>query len=70
MAAAMQLPFNLKDVRMVSIDGNKFRFVFASGYVEIVIDSLKPANRGPAAAPTPSRTNAKHIMFDDGIYGI
>jgi len=67
----MQLPFNLKDVRMISIDGNKFRFVLANGFVEIVIDSLdNPANRAPAAGPSVSRTDSRHIMFDDGIYGI
>ena len=66
----MQLPFNLKDVRMISIDGNKFRFVLANGFVEIVIDSLNPANRLPTAGPSVSRTDSKHIMFDDGIYGI
>ena len=68
----MQLPFDLKDVRMISIDGNKYRFVLANGFVEIeiVIDSLAPAYRAPAAAPTASRTDSKHIMFDDGIFGI
>ncbi len=66
----MQLPFNLKDVRMISIDGNKFRFVLANGFVEIVVDTLNPTNRVPAAAPSASRMNPKHIMFDDGIYGI
>jgi hypothetical protein len=66
----MQLPFKLSDVRMISIEGNKYRFTLANGFVEIVIDSLNAATRAPAAAPTPSRTNAKHIMFDDGIFGI
>ena len=66
----MQLPFNLKDVRMISIDGNKFRFVLADGFVEVVIDSLASETRAPSSTPTVSRTDAKHIMFDDGIYGI
>ena len=64
----MQLPFKLSDVRMISIDGNKYRFTLTNGFVEIVIDSLK--DRAPAAAPTASRNDARHIMFDDGIYGI
>ena len=67
----MQLPFNLKDVRMISIDGNKYRFVLANGFVEIEIDYLNhPASRASLAAPFASRTDPKHIMFDDGIYGI
>ena len=66
----MQLPFNLKDVRMISIDGNTFRFVLTNGFVEIEIDSLNPVVRAPTAAPTASRTDSKHIMFDDGIFGI
>lgn len=66
----MQLPFDLDDVRMISIDGNTIRFVLFNGHVEITVDS-RSVNRPPTAStPTPSRTNAKHIMFDDGIYGI
>ena len=66
----MQLPFKLSDVRMISIDGNKYRFTLTNGFVEIVIDSLNPADRAHAAASTASCTDARHIMFDDGIYGI
>ena len=55
---------------MISIDGNKYRFTLTNGFVEIVIDSLKPADRAHAAASTASCTDARHIMFDDGIYGI
>ena len=66
----MQLPFNLSDVRMIFIEGNKYRFVLSNGFVEIVIDSLAPTHRPPVSAPMASRTDPKHIMFDDGIYGI
>ena len=69
----MQLPFDLKDVRMIAIDGNTIRFVLSNGHVEITVDSRTGADRQTfptGSTPTPSRTNAQHIMFDDGIYGI
>ena len=68
---AMQLPFDLNDVRMISIDGSTIRFVLPTGHVEITVDSRTSGQRAPApSTPTPSRTNPKHIMFDDGIFGI
>ena len=67
----MQLPFDLNDVRMIAIDGNTIRFVLPTGHVEISLDSRGDSPRPPTpSAPIPSRTNAKHIMFEDGIYGI
>ena len=56
---------------MIAIDGNTIRFVLPNGHVEITVDSRTAADRQSLpSTPTPSRTNAKHIMFDDGIYGI
>jgi hypothetical protein len=67
----MQLPFDLNDVRMIAMDGNAIRFVLPNGHVEITLDSRDAGPRSAApSTPTPSRTNAKHIMFDDGIFGI
>jgi hypothetical protein len=66
----MQLPFNLEDVRLISIEGQTIRLVLPTGHVEISLDSRKPLPRKPAPSPTAGRTNSKHIMFDDGIYGI
>ena len=66
----MQLPFNLEDVRLVSIDGDTVRFVLPHGHVEVKLDSRTPALRKAPQSPTASRTEPGHIMFDDGIYGI
>ena len=66
----MQFPFNLDDVRMISIDGDKFSFILPNGHVEIVIDSSARKEHAGTNTPIVSRTNAAHIMFEDGIYGI
>lgn len=72
----MQLPFDLNDVRMIAIDGDTVRFILSNGHVEISISrhaaarQVTPSTPFAPSIPTPSRTNAKHIMFEDGIYGI
>ena len=66
----MELPFNLEDVRLVCVDGNKVRFVLPNGHVEVVTDARKSATRLTHFSPTASRIEPKHIMFDDGIFGI
>jgi len=67
----MQLPFDLNDVRMLTIDGNVIRFVLPTGHVEMTFNSREEASR---ALATPAQRNSenvpKHVMFDDGIYGI
>ena len=63
----MQLPFNLDDVRMICVDGDKVRFVLPEGHVEVVLDSRKSLARNVQPA---SLRPAKHSFFDDGIYGI
>ncbi|MGZ8899457.1 MAG: hypothetical protein ACXW3Z_05115 [Limisphaerales bacterium] len=67
---AMQIPFDLSDVRMIAINGNTIRFVLSNGHVEITVDSPNSGHRLATPSPTLTRTNAPHIMFDDGIYGI
>lgn len=67
----MQLPFDLKDVRMIAIDGDTIRFILTNGHVDVTMDSRDTTGRqSPPPSAIASRTNAKHIMFDDGIYGI
>jgi hypothetical protein len=63
----MQLPFDLDDVRMICVDGDKVRFVLPDGHVEVVMDSRKSLARNVEVAPARA---AKHNFFDDGIYGI
>lgn len=65
----MQLPFKLEDVRLVCVDGDKIRFVLPKGHVEIVLDE-RQTNRASQLPPLASRLDSKHIMFEDGIYGI
>jgi hypothetical protein len=56
---------------MIAIDGDTIRFVLTNGHVEITVDSRHPGNlQSTSSTAIPSRTNARHIMFDDGIYGI
>jgi len=64
----MQLPFDLNDVRMICIDGDKVRFVLANGHVEVVMDSRKTLPRKVEAGAVAGR-GGKHTFFDDGIYG-
>jgi hypothetical protein len=66
----MQLPFNLNDVRMISIDGPTIRFVLKNGHVEITLDSRKEMNRLQQPVNSGRIPPSEHIMFDDGIYGI
>ena len=63
----MQIPFNLDEVRMICIDGDKVRFVLPDGHVEVVMDSRKSL---PRKVEPSSARGAKHNFFDDGIYGI
>jgi len=66
----MQLPFNLAEVRMVCIDGDRVRFVLPDGHIDVVINSRSRKTNDSAGSPSVSRTHAAHIMFEDGIYGI
>ena len=67
----MQLPFNIQDVRLISIDGDTVKFVLANGFVQLKLDSRARAiAQAVSSQPTPSRTEPKHIFFQDGIYGI
>ena len=67
----MQLPFNLDDVRFISINGDTVKFVLANGFVEVKLDARARATaQASSAKPTVSRTDSKHIFFQDGIYGI
>jgi hypothetical protein len=65
----MQLPFDLDDVRMICVDGDKVRFVLPAGHVEVVVDSCKSLDRN-ASPVTEVVRGTKHTFFDDGIYGI
>jgi hypothetical protein len=65
----MQLPFDLADVRMICLDGDKVRFVLPEGHVEIAIDSRGSLPRKAGSHQSATRP-AKHNFFDDGIYGI
>jgi hypothetical protein len=65
----MQLPFDLADVRMICLDGDKVRFVLPDGHVEVAMDSRKSLSREAEPAQGEVRP-AKHNFFDDGIYGI
>ena len=66
----MQFPFKLEDVRLISIEGDTVRLVLPHGYVEVKLDARGKALRKVASEPMASRVEPKHIMFDDGIYGI
>lgn len=71
MTSLMQLPFQLSDVRMVCIDGNKVRFVLSDGHFEVVLDSRHPAyQKLPAQQSVTNRPAPNHTLFDDGIFGI
>lgn len=63
----MQLPFDLNDVRLITLDGPVIRFILPAGHVEILLDTREAALRG---TPRSSGSAQQHVMFEDGIYGI
>jgi hypothetical protein len=70
MQVRMQLPFSANDVRFVSIDGNTVRFDLQSGFVEVTFDSREAMARATSLQnPRPTHP-ARHVMYQDGIFGI
>jgi hypothetical protein len=66
----MQFPFDLNDVRFISIDGNTVRFDLPSGHVEVTFDSREVMER-VLLKRQPSRIAApSHVMYQDGLYGL
>jgi hypothetical protein len=64
----MHMPFNLNDVRFVSIDGNTVRFDLPTGHVEVTFDSTEVMQR--ILAPKSKGSNPRHQMYQDGIFGL
>jgi hypothetical protein len=69
MSVRMQIPFDLNDVRFISMDGNTIRFDLTNGHVEVTFDSREVMER--VLQPRALALSAtRHAMYQDGIYGI
>jgi hypothetical protein len=64
----MQFPFDLSEVRMISIDGNTVRLDLPNGHFEVTFDSREVMER--LLKREEKAIGGRHVLYESGIYGL